>query len=145
MKNEKQQTNMDGLMHQVGYREGYHFYFTFDEQHIHVHCSALSGKESIYVNEELVITQRSLGLKSCQTLTIANKTVEIEITMAKILTGEVHCTLIVDNTHVATQKQVLKKRYQLNDKTLLPWMLLFGLLGAVLGYLSVDIFNQLFL
>lgn len=135
---------MNELLHEVGYREGYHFHFTLDDQRIHVHCSALSGKENIYVNEELILSQRSLRRKSCQTLPIANRTVEVEITMAKILKGEVHCILIADGTHVATQKQVLKKRYQLNDKTLLPWILLCGLLGGVIGYLSVDMFSKFF-
>ena len=146
MNNEHMQTDMSGTTTpEVGYRKGYHFYCTIDEHHIHVHCSALSGKENIYVNNELIVSQRSLRRKSCQTLNIANRVVEIEITMANLLTGKVHCTFIADGTHVATQKQVLKKRYQLKDKTLLPWLLLCGLIGGVIGYISVDMITTLFL
>ncbi|OKY26460.1 MULTISPECIES: hypothetical protein [Thalassotalea] len=145
MNNEKLQTDMNESMQEVGYRDGYHFHFILDEQRIHVHCSALSGKENIYVNDELILSQRSLRRKSCHALTIANRMVEVEVTMAKILIGEVHCTLIADGTHVATQKQVLKKHYQLKDKKVIPWLLLCGLLGGVIGYMSVEIMNKLFL
>ena len=100
----------------VSYRDGYYFSFQQNEHLIEVKASAKSGKERIFVDGKLVSEIRNWGTSSCTEIKVGRDKYEVEVTMAKILSGEVHCTLIKDNTHVETQKLALKKRNQLTAK-----------------------------
>jgi len=115
----------------VGYGDGYHFYFDIDDDLIHAHGSAKSGKESIYVNDKLVTSKRSFRRKSCHTFKIANCNYEIEFYMANLSTGELHCTLIKNGTHVKTQKKSLKQYYHIANKRTLIWS---AIIGAISGW-----------
>jgi hypothetical protein len=122
------------ISNDVTYGEGYHFYFEVDGHHIHAYGSAKSGKEKVFVDDELVAEKRSFSFKSCLSFTLDENLYEVEFNMAKVFTGELHCTLIKNGTHVRTQKKALKSYFHLTKKRFLVWLPLCVLLGFVFGY-----------
>jgi len=141
MMNESTRTEpLTEIANDVTYTGGYHFYFEVDGHHIHAFGSAKSGKEKIFVDNELVAEKRSLRFKSCLSFVIAENVYEIEFNMVKLFTGELHCTLIKNGTHVRTQKKALKTKYHLTKKRILIGLPICVILGFIFGFfLSTEI------
>ena len=114
----------------VGYRDGYHFEFEIDEHKIHAHGSAKSGKELVYINDKKIAEKRSFGRKSILNFVLDENKYEIEFNMVNLLSGELHCSLIKNGTHIRTQKKALKKLYQIGSKRTLLWLFLIGSLAG---------------
>lgn len=136
--------NNEQVSESVSYRDGYYFPFQQGEHLIEVKASAKSGRESIYVDGKLVSEFRNWGTSSCTSIKVGKETYEIEVKMAKILSGEVHCTLIKDSTHVETQKLALKKRYQFRGKRVFFYLPLAGFIGGALGAAITETLIALF-
>ena len=124
----------------VSFRGGYNFLFEDEGHLIRVHGSAVTGKESIYVDDKLVTDKRSLGRRSCLSFAIDGIEYEAEFYVANLLTGETHCSLIKEGVHVETLKRTLKKSQQLNTKSLLISLLT----GAIAGFCGYMIVHQFF-
>jgi len=130
----------------VSYRDGFHFYFNDFGHVIHAFGSALTGKEIVYVDDEIVVEKFGFRRKSCLKFKIEGRSFEIEFNQVNIFTGELHCSLIKEGVHVKTFKRALKKQNQLSIKYLSKFFLLgiiFGL-GGVLGYVGVEYLMQYF-
>ena len=93
----------DIVLNDVNFKDGYRFHFEVDGHNINAKASAKSGKEQVWLEDKLVSDKRSLGVRTVHNITIDDIAYEIEFHMANILTGEVHCTLIKQGTHVATK------------------------------------------
>jgi hypothetical protein len=115
----------------VGYLDGYHFEFEIDGYKIHTHGSAKSGKEQVYINDKKIAEKRSFKRKSILNFVLDENKYEIEFNMVSLLTGELHCSLIKNGTHIKTHKKALKRYYQIGSKRTLLWLFL---IGGLVGY-----------
>jgi hypothetical protein len=128
-----------GQSDNVSLRQGYNFLFEDNQHQIRVHGSAVSGKERVYVDHDMVAEKRSFGRRSSLFFTIDNVKYEAEFYVANLLTAETHCTLIKEGTHVAT----LKKSYAKSGKSIAKAFLTYFLCGAIAGFAGVTLFLML--
>lgn len=137
MSDNKAPAAIDPLDKTVNYKDGYHFDFEDVGHVIDVRCSSFSGKESIYLDDQLIASKRSFKRKSSMSFTIGENNYEIEFNVVNMFRGEVHCTLIKNDVHVKTIKKALLMKYQLSGKN--AWLKIFTcfLIGAICGYVSV--------
>jgi len=133
--------NLEGT---VSFRKGFGYSFTENEHIIRLHCSAVSGKEYLYVDEILVSEKWSFRRKSIHKFTIGDDFYEVELHVVNLLTGETHCTLIKDGVHVKTLKKALKKSRQLSKDKIWWYIPSCFLVGGLAGFLSVKVFFMLF-
>ncbi len=135
MSDDKTQLELDAVDETVSYRGG--FTFDFDEagHTINVHCSSVSGKESVYVDGELVTSKRTFRRKSSLTFAIGTDNYEIEFNVVDMRKGETHCTLIKNDVHVKTIKKALLKSNQITGKSGWLKVTLIFIVGAISGYL----------
>ena len=108
---DNQQTSEQLNDRNVTYTEGYTFTFVHQGHEIVAFGSAKSGKETLTIDGKLISKKRSFGRRSVHTFMLNGTAFEVEFYMANMFTGELHCSLIEDGTHVATQKKALKKRF----------------------------------
>lgn len=118
----------------VNYKEGYYYCFQYLGAEIIAKGSAKSGKETILINGKLVSEKRSFFRRSCHKFELDGHKLEMEFYMANMRTGELHCSLIDDDTHVETQKLALKTHYHLTNKRMYIWLPLFTIVGGFCGY-----------
>jgi hypothetical protein len=122
----------------VSFREGYNFVFEESGHLIRVHGSAVTGKESIYIDNKLVVEKRSFGRRSCLAFTLDGCSYEAEFYVANLLKGETHCSLIKEGVHVETLKKSLKKSRQVNTKSVIRLFLY----GALVGFVMVTVMQK---
>ncbi|GHF79287.1 hypothetical protein [Thalassotalea marina] len=115
---------------------GYHFQFDVNGHHFEIKASANSGKESVWLDGKLVSEHHTIRRRSCHKIKVDNKLYEIEFYVAKLLTGEVHCSLIEDGTHVATKKQALSE----NKIVTIAFTVAGGIVGFAVGFTVVTYF-----
>jgi len=127
----------DALERNVTFADGYTYTFHHNGHEIVAHGSAKSGKETLTVDDKQISVKRSFGRRSTHTFTLDGVNYEIEFYMANMFTGELHCMLIEEGTHVSTQKKALKKRNQINARKALLIMLVAFLVGGAVGFVSV--------
>jgi len=133
---EMNNSNTDGT---VRFSKGYNYSFEENGHVIHLHCSAVNGREKLYIDNELASKKWSFRRKSLHTFSMGKDAYEVELHVVDILRGETHCTLIKNGVHVQTLKQALTKSGQL-DKGKLWWSIpLIFLLGAIGGFSMVEI------
>jgi len=125
----------------VNYKTGYNFEFVQDNNVIKAFGSAKSGKEQVFFNDKLMAEKRSFGRRSCLSFDSNGYHYEVEYHVTNLFTGELHCTLIKDGVHVKTFKQSLAKKYQLNGKTKLFFLISQGF---VAGFVLVMVFDYFF-
>ena len=125
----------------VNYRTGYNFEFVQGDNVIRAFGSAKSGKEEVFFNDELMAKKRSFGRKSCLSFDSNGYHYEVEFHVTNLFTGELHCTLIKDGVHVKTLKQSLAKKYQLNGKTKLLFLISQGFFA---GFIFIWVLDQFF-
>ncbi len=138
MPDNKVNTQQDSVDETVSYRNGFNFEFEDANHLINVHCSSVSGKESIYLDGELVASKRSFRRKSSMTFSIDGDNYEVEFNVVDMLKGETHCTLIKNNLHVKTIKKALLKKNQISGKQ--GWMKVsvIFVFGLISGYLLMQ-------
>jgi hypothetical protein len=133
--------NSDGT---VRFSKGYNYSFEENGHVIHLHCSAVNGREKLYVDNKLASKKWSFRRKSLHIFSIENDSYEVELHVVDILKGETHCTLIKNGVHVQTLKQALTKSRQL-DKDKLWWSIpLIFIVGVIAGVSMVEIAFMLF-
>jgi hypothetical protein len=128
----------------ISFRKGFNYSFTEGEHTIHLNCSAVNGKEQLYIDDELVSKKWSFRRKSIHQFSIGDDLYEVELNVVNMLTGETHCTLIKNDVHVKTLKKALKKSRQLNKDNFWWYIPSFFVVGAVSGFLAVKVFIILF-
>ena len=134
---DNQQTSEQLNDRNVTYTEGYTFTFVHQGHEIVAFGSAKSGKETLTIDGKLISKKRSFGRRSVHTFMLNGTAFEVEFYMANMFTGELHCSLIEDGTHVATQKKALKKRYHISSRFRILVFLGLFVAGGVLGYLTM--------
>lgn len=128
----------------ISFRKGFNYSFTQGEHTIHLHCSAVNGKEQLYIDDKLVSKKWSFRRKSIHQFSIGDDLYEVELNVVNMLTGETHCTLIKNDVHVKTLKKALKKSRQLNKSNFWWYIPSFFVAGAVSGFLAVKVIFMLF-
>ncbi|WP_448548950.1 hypothetical protein [Thalassotalea fusca] len=127
----------DALESNVTFADGYTFTFHHKGHEIVAYGSAKSGKESLTIDGKLLSEKRSFGRRSTHSFTLDGVNYEIEFYMANMFTGELHCMLIEEGTHVSTQKKALKKSNQVSSLKGLLIMLFAFIGGGIVGFVSV--------
>jgi hypothetical protein len=109
MENNKTTVKKD-LEGTVSFRKGFSYSFAEGEHTIDLSCSAVNGKEKLYVDDVLVSKKWSFRRKSIHQFSIGDDSYEVELHVVNMLTGETHCTLIKNDVHVKTLKKSVKEK-----------------------------------
>jgi hypothetical protein len=144
MSDNKAPVKIDTVDETVNYRDGFNFDFEDAGHVINVHCSSVSGKESIYLDNQLIASKRSFKRRSSMSFTIGEDNYEVEFNVVNMFKGETHCTLIKNDVHVKTIKKALLMKYQLSGKN--AWLTIIAcfVIGSICGSLSVLISSTIF-
>jgi len=119
---------------------GYKFYFQDGDNQIACFGSAFTGKEEVYINDDLVSSKRSLGLKSKHQFYLEKMDYQIEYTMKNYLTGRVECTFYKNKQLMEQQDQSLISLFKDPKKAVLfigSWFLV-GFLSGYVGYVFLS-------
>lgn len=85
---------------------GYKFYFQDGDNQIACFGSFFTGKEEIYINDDLMSTKRSIGVKSEHTFEFAGNVYQVEYFMKNILSGRLQCSFVKNQQLIQVQEQV---------------------------------------
>jgi len=133
MENSITRHKMDTAMNKVSITNGYWYYFNDNEVRITAHGSGFSGQETIYVNDEVVVEKRNLGMKSSHKFCYLGNDYEVTFQVNNLLTAAVVCTLYKNGQHVATET---KAYLNMSTTAALKKVFMFFLAGILLGGLS---------
>jgi hypothetical protein len=119
----------------VTVRNGYWFYFNDDGLKITAFGSGISGKEIIFVGEEIVSSKRALKIHSKHTFTHLQAEYEIEFLITNYLTGELECILRKNGEIISRATKAYYKKGSRSMQTLKLLAIAIVGLGAVIGFL----------
>jgi hypothetical protein len=128
----------------ISFRKGFNYSFTEGEHTIHLNCSAVNGKEQLYIDDKLVAKKWSFRRKSIHQFSIGDDLYEVELHVVNMFTGETHCTLVKNDVHVKTLKKALKKSRQLSKDNFWWYIPSCFVVGAVSGFLALKFIFMLF-
>jgi len=114
------------------FKNGYNFHFDVDGHHIHCYGSINSGKEILYIDEQVISEKRTFRRKSVTAFEIDNNNFEVEYNMVSMLKGELHCTLIKNGVHVETQIMTMSQEESKGAFWVGFWS--FFAIGAIVGF-----------
>ena len=114
-------------------------FFDVGEHVIRVEASYLTGKERVYVDDELVSEKLTWRFQSEYQFQLDGKDVIVRLKVASMLTGPVAITLIVNGEVVDADIWNLKRILKTNATSQVWWKTLLiifalGLIGGVVGY-----------
>jgi len=115
---------------------GYKFYFQDGDNQIACFGSYFTGKEEVYINDDLVSSRRSVNIKSSHTFDFENSQYQVKFDMLNILTGRLECTLYKDQEVLAKQVQ---SSLPSDPKKAAFFILGCALGGAVFGYTTAAV------
>jgi hypothetical protein len=119
---------------EFSFTKGYTFTFEEDGAVIEVWCSALSGLEKVFVNGELVSSQRNLSTNSTNSFSIGENEYSTNLNAVSLLKGPFVCTLSKNGKEYKRQKLIFMKAEPSGKG--LPFIVrlsFFILLGACFG------------
>jgi hypothetical protein len=116
----------------------YWFYFDVDENTIALQCSAWSGLENYYINDELISSQRSWRRKGKHCFDYEDHHYCVQFHVSNMITGRVSCSLSRDGVDLGSeelayfdgQKGVTQNLW----RPLLPALVVGMLFGFVGGF-----------
>ncbi len=115
---------------------GYWFYFDVDGHNIAVFGSTWSGRETVFVEDEIVSNFRNLfRLEGRHVFSINNADYTISLKMENLITGQLCCTLRKGKQVIGEQR----KGYIL-ARTFLYELLILVLAGYALGNITSKLF-----
>ena len=119
---------------------GYKFYFQDGDDQIACFGSYFTGKEEVYVNDELISDKRNQRIHSGHQFNIGDNDFKVMFEMRNILTGKLECSLYKNGQFIKSYEQSSLLN---NPKTSLK--VLFGCFfgGLVGGYLLIIILEFL--
>jgi hypothetical protein len=138
------ETTEKGLEGTISFSKGFQYAFTEGDHTIHLSCSAVNGRERLYVDDKLVSKKWSFRRKSIHQFPIGDDLYEVELHVVNMFTGETHCTLIKNDVHVKTLKKALKKSRQLSKDNFWWYIPSCFVVGAVSGFLALKFIFMLF-
>ena len=114
--------------------KGYSFTFREEEHQIEAWFSALSGLEKIYVNGELVSSQRNLSTNSTNTFKIGENKYSTNLQVISLFKGPFICTLSKNGGIYKSQRLIFPKSERKKNKMHFLLILLFCIgLGVAFG------------
>jgi len=117
----------------VTLKKGYIYMFKDGEDDIMARCSAWSGMEEIYFNDDLVSKKRNLGITSHHQFNVNNHNYKMTFQVKSLLRGCIVCTVNKDSNLIGSEE---KTYYESNVGKLSWYLLLFLGLGIIVGYLA---------
>ncbi len=119
---------------------GYKFYFQDGDNQIACFGSFFTGKEEVYINDDLVSSKRSMGLKSKHQFEFAEQSYQIEYEMINMLTGKVECSFFKNEQLLEQQQQTLISLIKNPTQALLfiGGSFAIGFLSGLVGYVLVS-------
>ncbi len=118
------------------YGKGYVFLFADGNDEIEIHGSAISGKETVYYNEEIVSEKRSFGITSHHLFNRGGNDYKVTFTVTSLLRGAIECSLYRNGKLIGQEEQIM---YQGSGVKLIGLMVVFLVLGVIVGYSSVSV------
>jgi hypothetical protein len=82
---------------QVSVLKGFWFIFQDGDREIAAWASALTFREQVFINKQLLSEKRSLNIKSKHHLILEENVYEIVFNISNFLTGKLNCSLIKDD------------------------------------------------
>jgi hypothetical protein len=120
---------------------GYKFYFQDGDNQIACFGSFFTGKEEVYINDDLVSSKRSMGFKSKHQFEFAEMNYQIEFEMKNILSGRLECTYFKNNQLLEQQEQTSISLIKDPKKAVLfvGGCFLVGFLSGIAGYFFLSV------
>lgn len=117
------------------FTKGYKFSFEEEGVLIEAWFSALSGLEKVYVNGELVSSQRNLSTDSTNSFSIGSNEYSTNLNTASLFKGPFVCTLSKNGKEYMRQKLVFPKAERSsNGMPFVVKLSFFIMLGALFGF-----------
>ncbi|MGD8176900.1 hypothetical protein [Marinimicrobium sp. ARAG 43.8] len=115
--------------------KGYAFRFEDEGRVIEAWFSALSGREKVFVNGEMVLSQTNLSKQSSKTFRIGENDYSITLYIESLLNGPVVCTLAKNGKDCQRQRLIFPQRKsRLGRFGVALNLLFFIVLGIVAGF-----------
>lgn len=115
---------------------GYLFYFQCNDNQITCYKSYFSGKEEVYLNDDLLSRKRSFALNSHHAIDIQGTRYDIVYQLVKPLIGKVTCSFLFDNTLILAQSQSLFNGNNKSANNVLLRCFAVGFVAGALGYVA---------
>lgn len=115
-------------------KRGYKFYFQEGDNQIACFGSFYSGKEDVYINDDLVSTKRNFGFKSVHRFELDGTKFSIVYHLKNLLSSRVDCSFLKENELIATQSQSLFSENPKVGKGIVLWCFVVGFAFGGLGY-----------
>ena len=122
----------------VSLTHGYWFYFEDEGTQIVAFASALSGKEVVFVDDEIVSSKHSFRLKATHSFEHKASQYKVTIALENLFTGTLSCSLYKESELVSTTHKSYSMKTS-NWKTFYTAMAF----GAVCGYGTVWLIHRL--
>lgn len=101
---------------------------------IHIHGSNINGKESVYLNNELVSEKRNLHKKSEHEFEDKNNnSYQIEISVSDLYKGSLECKVYKNDELIKTFKTILNTAKKKQTLSLIILIVLGGISGAIIS------------
>jgi hypothetical protein len=100
----------------VSVKHGYWFYFDDEGTQIVAFASALSGKEVVFVDDEIVSSKHNFRLKATHSFEHKGHQYEVTIALENLLKGTINCSLqkdgvLINKTRKSFHQRSLKKLF----------------------------------
>lgn len=117
----------------------YWFYFDGEPHSIAIQCSAWSGMEKFYVNNELVSSRRNWRRNSEHQFSYEGHSFRVRFKVRNMLTGRVSCTLFCDDIEMGSEELAYTDnkapiKEQIKGPLLIPL-----LMGMVFGVIATGV------
>ena len=132
---------MDSQMQHVTINNGYWYYFNDQELRITAHGSGYSGKETVYLNDEVVSDKRNLGMRSSHKFRHQDNNYEVRFEVTSLLKGGVECSLYRNGQHIATETKAFLDK---NNKAGYKQIIFCFIAGLVFGGLCAFLTHYFF-
>ena len=119
---------------------GYKFYFQDGDDQIACFGSYFTGKEEIYVNDDLVSSKGGMGVSSKHSFEYAGNTFQVSFDMQNILTGKLVCTVFKNQQRFSESQQTSLISNPKASLKVIAWSFFGGLVG---GYLLIALLELL--
>ncbi len=119
--------------------QGYWFFFDIDGKKVAAHGSSWSGRELVFIDDELVSDKRNYRFNSEHKFKIGERDCRLQFKVTNWLTGELVCSLFEEDALLATAS----KAFYENKSSFLGMLAKMTLLGFVAGFAAVYLIKTL--
>ena len=122
------------------FTKGYSFLFEDEGIKIKAWFSSFSGLEKIYVNKELILTQRKYSKDSISKFNISNNNYSVSLKVESFVKGPFICTL--NKNGIAIKRQSLQFPRKRDNKKKVAYIFelsVYITIGAILGVINSNI------